>query len=171
MKYLIVLLVLLLVAPLGMGQQYLPENAKLVKTFTTYISTSDDTTGYITVPVTNVLNAREVGIIAVATDSVHADLYFLGRNLDASSVWTASLTYANSVTSAGFYADSLSTLGANYTTTSATLPYIKVIMLKDATKNVLAGCLDFKIGTVFKNTAQQGNTAGRTLKYFLFWRY
>jgi hypothetical protein len=148
----------LLLATIAGAQERLPTlNAKLVKTVTNYIDTSDDTTGFVTVDVVEVLNATEVGIITVTTDSVQATLYFIGTNADIPRATTT-------------YADSISTLGGGAVSWDATTTKVKVTMLKDATVNRLPGCNRLKIGTVMLNSAHLGTTAGRTLKHYLFWR-
>lgn len=137
------------------------ERAKLFKTFTTFTATSDDSTGFVTVPVYDVLNASEVVFIAKQTDSVSADLYFLGFNMGVTDS-------AGTVEEIDMYADSIS-INVNNGAINGTSPKYTVIPLKDATVNRLAGCTSFKVGTVFKAT-NNGTTAGRTLKYYIYWR-
>lgn len=164
MKHLCVVALLILAVALSFSQSIPGEydRARLFKTFTTYTATSDDTTGYVTVPVHDVLNAQEVVVVCKQTDSVSADLYFLGYNLGV----TDSAGTHEEIVSA--YADSIS-INVNNGAINGTSPKYTVIALKDATVNRLPGCTSFKVGTVFKSS-NQGTTAGRTLKYYLFWR-
>ena len=163
MKKLLIVALLLFSVTLAFSQsipgQY--ERAKLFKTFTTFLATSDDTTGFVTVPITDVLNASEVVVVAVQTDSVNADLYFLGYNLSITDS-------AGNREEIDMSADSIS-VNVNNGAINGTSPKYTVIPLKDAATNRLQGCTSFKIGTVFKS-AGNGTTAGRTLKYYLFWR-
>ena len=163
MKHLIVIALAVLMVSQAFSQsepgKY--ERAKLFKTFTTFTATSDDTTGFVTVPVLDVLNASEVVFVAKQTDSVNADLYFLGFNLGVTDS-------AGTREEMDMYADSIS-VNVNNGAINGTSPKYTVIPLKDATVNRLAGCTSFKVGTVFK-AAGQGTTAGRQLKYYLYWR-
>jgi hypothetical protein len=163
MKRMIAVALCVLVTSLAFSQsqsgQY--ERAKLFKTYTTFLATSDDTTGFVTVPIVDVLNASEVVFVAMQTDSVNADLYFLGYNLGVTDS-------AGNREEIDMYADSIS-VNINNGSINGTSPKYTVIPLKDATVNRLAGCTSFKVGTVFKATGQ-GTTTGRQLKYYLFWR-
>lgn len=118
------------------------------KTYTNYIATSDDTTGYITAGQFDILWASEVGIISVSTDSVNATVNVVGRNGVLTSVVD---TYTFEVELIG--------------NTGGTL----VTMLKDPTVNRLEGMTQFKVGTVY-DTDSLGTTTGRTLKHYLFWK-
>jgi hypothetical protein len=95
------------------------------------------------------------------TDSVNADLYFLGYNKSVTDS-------AGNSEEMDMYADSIS-VNINNGAINGTSPKYTVIPLKDATVNRLAGCSGFKVGTVFK-AAGQGTTAGRQLKYYIYWR-
>ena len=163
MKHLIVIALAVLMVSQASAQsepgKY--ERAKLFKTFTTFTATSDDTTGFVTVPILDVLNASEVVFVAKQTDSVNADLYFLGYNLSVTDS-------AGTREEIDMYADSIS-VNINNGAINGTSPKYTVIPLKDATVNRLAGCTSFKVGTVFKATGQ-GTTTGRKLYYYLYWR-
>jgi len=176
MKKLMLLALLLVIPSIVFGQAFKygsygwrANSGELVKTFTTYLSTSDDTTGWISIsdPVISSypLLADELQVIAVASDSVHADIYFIGRN----DIWTTVTTSANASCT---YTDSLH--GWANLAYTATLPYFKTFTLKGQgvyaqAMVALAGCTQFKIGTVFKGAGEQGNTA-RTLKYYVKWK-
>lgn len=137
------------------------ERAKLFKSYTTFTATSDDTTGFVAVPIQDILNASEVVLVAMQTDSANADLYFLGYNLsvtDSGGVREVIKTYADSIS-----------VNINNGAINGTTPKYTIIPLKDATVNRLPGCTSFKVGTVFK-AAGQGTTAGRQLKYYIYWR-
>jgi len=161
MKHLMFVALLILVASVATAQ-IVPGNfagAYLFKTYTTFTATSDDTSGFVTFGPDVVLNASEVALVAVATDSVNADVNVIGTNrnlLNAAGARVAVTTYADS-------------LNVGTTVWTTTTPYLKVITLKDGVINRLAGCTDFKVGTVFRATLQ-GTTAGRTLKWYLYWR-
>lgn len=175
----LMLLALLLVIPSIMFSQAMKigsyglraNSGELVKTYTTYLSTTDDTTAWITISDPEIgstpLLCRELEIFAIATDSVHADVYVIGRN-DVFTTYTTNSLETNTT-----YADSL--IGWANKAYSATLPYIKAIRLKGdnvqaGVRNALSGCTQFKIGTNCKGAGEQGTTAGRTLKWYVKWR-
>lgn len=150
--------VLMFVPLLGMAQNtsqlngtfgWTAENARLFKTYTTFTATSDDTSGYPTINVAGMgsdpLLCREVRLIGVATDSVAADVYAIGRN---STLTGVTVTYADSI------------VGTSNTSNTA------VIVLRSSTIDRLTGCTQFKLGTVFR-AAGQGTTTGRTLKWYI----
>lgn len=143
------ILVLLLVACIGYAQEKrAPVNAQLVKTHTTFTASSDDTTGFITSPVPDLLQSGgEVIIEFVATDSVSADLYFIGSNSLLTGITET-------------YADSL--IGTSNTSN------VGRIVLKDAATNRLEGLDRFKIGVVFRASGN-GTTTGRTLKTYVWY--
>ena len=160
MKYVLVLVLAVFALSVGYSQSVvsvpsLP--ASLIKTFTNYTAASDDSSGYLAFPSSLPLDASEVGVIFVATDSIQATLTFQGLN--------SRLGYVIDQ-----YVDSISTLGGGAGGWSATVRKVKVVMLKDATVNVLAGCDRFKVVTTFLNASEIGTTSGRTLKEYLFWR-
>lgn len=156
MKKLGVILVLMLTTSFVWAQRP-PEPTKqlLIKTYTTFTATTDDTTGYISLATCDLSKAREVAIITIATDSVQATLQFIGRN--------SQLTKLTDI-----YTDSISTLGGGGIDWDATTPKTKVTILKGPGVNVLEGCDQLKIGTVFLNASEIGTTAGRTLKHYLW---
>lgn len=135
------------------------ERARLFKTYTTYTATSDDTTGFVTVNLptwtSDVLLCSEVRLIWVSTDSVNADLYVIGRN---GTLTTPTVTYADSIV----IGDSLAT-GSNNGSR-------KIVTLRSSATDRLAGCTQFKVGTVFRATGQ-GTTAGRTTKIYVMYKY
>lgn len=141
------------------------EPARLVKTYLNYTATSDDTTGWITIDDATFGNIPlalpEVYLVAVAGDSVNADVYIIGRN----SVLTSALNgTADTVgTPISPYVDSLHTKS-----NSNSASVYGVITLKSSTVNRLPGCNQFRIGTVFRATGQ-GTTAARTLKWYVMW--
>lgn len=126
------------------------ERARLEKTFTNFTATSDDTSGYFTINVpgwaSDPLLCPDVRLIGVATDSISADVYVLGRNGTLTTAITAS------------YADSI--VGTSNTSNTT------VIVLKAQGTDRLSGCTQFKVGTVFRATGQ-GTTSGRTMKWYL----
>jgi hypothetical protein len=143
-----VFVVLLLCVSMAFGQQYNPIPGTLLKSFTTFTSSSSMAATAITVPVTNILSgAKEVGIITVATDSVSVELAFVGSN---SLVAAVSDSYADTLT------------GTSNTSNT------RVTMLKDDTVNRLEGCDKFTLALDFLASGN-GTTAGRTCKFYLFW--
>jgi len=161
-RFLVVALVLILaVSAFAQTKPGIYERAKLLKTYTTYLATSDDTlsASVNAAGLGDLLQAREYGLIAVATDSVSADVYVDPYNAAISDA-SGNLEKVGSA-----YADSL-VPGTGVWTTA--LPYIKVIQLKSPTVDRLPGATQFKIGTVFRATLN-GTTAGRTLKWYLYW--
>lgn len=143
-------------AQVNLGQNSLLYKAELFKTYTNFTATSDDTTGWVTVPVTEVLAAREVILLGISTDSIQANVYVVGRN-DILTNITTTVT------------DSITTLGAGATAWSSTNPKTKVITLKTNGTNNLPGCTQFKVGTVFGVAGSQGTTTGRTMKWYLYY--
>lgn len=139
------------------GGQYV--KALTVKTYHPFTATSDDTTGYITVPVVDVLNASEVAITWVSDDSVQAAVYVIGSNSGLSTKAQA-VVYTDSISSI------LSTINgaAGFLTTH----YRKSIPIKGPGYDRLPGCNRFKIGTVF--TAATGTRAANTGRWYLTWR-
>lgn len=162
MKKIALLGVLLLVASLGFAQQNvtnlgiydLATPAYMVKAYSNYTATSDDTTGTITWGTYPILFNSEVYLVGVATDTIQAAVYVIGSNRD--------LPYVKVV-----HTDSISSITHYYTDAAitATNPVVHVITLKNQTINVLGGCTDFKIGDVF--TAYEGTTSGRTMKWYV----
>lgn len=150
-----VLVLMLVVAGFALSQSqgsnnFQAQNAFLFKTYSPFTATSDDTTGIVSVspPLSaDVLLAREVRLLGVCTDSLAADVYVIGYNRTQTAVTTT-------------YTDSL-------VTTSNTGTF-KVIDLRAPGVNRLAGCTEFKVGTVFRATGQ-GTTTGRTMKWYLLW--
>ena len=137
---------------IGGADVFLANRAMLFKTYTTFTATSDDTTGFISLttdPIlkTDVLLARLVYLLGVATDSIASDVYCNGTNQSQTGFTTT-------------YADSL--VGTSNTANRV------VITLKSYTIDRLAGSTQLKVGTVFRATGQ-GTTAGRTLKWYLLW--
>ena len=150
MKYFVsLLLVFLTVGAYAQQNRLNPRIGKedAFKTYTTFTATSDDTTAFVTVPVVDPLLAKEVILIGIATDSIAADVYAIGRNSARTSVTE---TYADSI------------IGTSNTSN------IVRIVLKDNATNRLEGCDQFKLGTVFRASGN-GTTAGRTFKWFLWW--
>jgi hypothetical protein len=133
--------------------------ALTVKTYHPFAAASDDTTGYITVPIVDVLNASEVAITWVSDDSVQAAVYVIGSNSALSSKAQAVV-----------YTDSISTIlsAINGAAGFATVQYRKSIPIKGHGYDRLPGCNRFKIGTVF--TAATGTRAANTGKWYLTWR-
>lgn len=163
MKHLwIVVLVMLLPALLSaQSKPGVYERAKLLKTYTTFTATSDDTISYSinASGLGDLMQAREYGLIAVASDSVSADVYVDPYN---AAVYDSAGVLEKIGTA---YADSLV---PGTTVWTAGTPYIKVIPLKSTTLDRLAGATQFKLGTVFRATLN-GTTAGRFLKWYLYW--
>lgn len=143
-------------------------DADLVKTYTNYAGTNDNTTDWLTIsdPVigSRPLLATRLVAFAICTDSVHADIYFIGRNNTQTTFTTNTLSAGTSSTT---YTDSIPLPGnKDYT---ASLPQIRAIQLVGDGVNRMPGCTQFKIRTLFKNVAQQGKTPGRTLKWHIQW--
>jgi hypothetical protein len=161
MKKLIVVLMLLTVFSFLAEAQNV-EKARLFKTYSTFVATNDDTTGWMNIPEVNGVIASEWVIIGIATDSIMTVVNVLGRNSQFKSGTTYLLT--------DVYVDSISVFGAGAGTAwSATAPKTGVIMLKDATVNRLEGCDQFAVGNVF-NAAANGTTAGRSYKLYLWYQ-
>jgi hypothetical protein len=146
---------LLLVAVTGFAQErvLLPQfsiPAYNFKSFTNYTTTSDDTTGNITIDLVgqNILLGSEVILYAVA-DSSLADVYIIPSNSFVSG--EEGTTYGDSVK-----------------TTSADNSW-KVIVIKSATVDRFPGFTSIKVGTVFRATGQDVST-GRTFKWYLAWK-
>jgi hypothetical protein len=159
---------------IGAPSRYMAGDGDLVKTYTTYTTASNDTTGWLAIkdPVIGdrPLLASELYAIWVSTDSTHATVNFIGGNNTLSDVATNSLssgTIGTTAISNFTYIDSLP-LPGNKAYTS-TLPYVHVITLKSPSIDRLPGCTRLKIGTVFINAANQGNSA-RTGKWYLKWK-
>ncbi len=148
MKYLILFFCLVLGLPTLAQRKLDLIVAKEVKNYTDYVDGSDDTTGFLAIPVVDILDASEVVFVAIATDSLQADINFIGRNSKQTSVTST-------------YTDSLI-----FTSNTSN---VKRIVLKDASVNRLTGQNQVKIGTVFRST-DLGLTSGRTLKWYLWWR-
>jgi hypothetical protein len=130
-------------------------NGKLIKTVSAYTTSTNDTTGYVKLPL-NLLTCGYCAIVAVATDSIQTQFQFLGSNSQLSSMATV------------VYADSITTLGGGTTTDwSATSPKSKTVVLKGPNKDNLPGCDQFKIGQTLLNSGTSGTSAARTLKLYL----
>jgi hypothetical protein len=126
------------------------DNADLEITYTNFTAASDDTTndwssifpGGIQ---TMVGLAHEVYLYCVTTDSMAADIYVLLR-----------LSQLTSLTSS--YTDSV--------VIAADAGGLRIITMKDGVTNRMTIYDQIKIGTVFRATGQ-GNTTGRTAKWYL----
>jgi hypothetical protein len=130
-----------------------------IKTYHPFTATSDDTTGWITVPVKDVLDASEITLIWVSNDSVQAAVYVIGKNTSLSSKAKV-LTYTDSIsTIAQAFADSAA-FASSY--------YMKGIPIKGPGYNRLPGCTSFKVGTVF--TAATGTRVTNYGRWYLYWR-
>lgn len=137
---------------IGGSNAFLANRAMLFKTYTNFTATSDDTTGFISLttdPIlkTDVLFARQVILLGVATDSISADVYCNGTNQSQTGFTTT-------------YADSL--IGTSNSANRV------VITLRSSTVDRLTGSTQLKVGTVFRASGQ-GTTSGRTLKWYLQW--
>lgn len=167
MKKIIMALLLVLMVSVGLAQNtsQLPgsnaptaERARLFKTYNPYTATSDDTTGFVTVNLpgwgSDPLLCSEVRLILVSTDSIAADIYVIGRN---GTLTTPTVVYADSIVAS----DSLTTMNAGSR---------KIITLRSSATDRLAGCTQFKVGTVFRATGQ-GTTTGRTAKWYILYKY
>ena len=159
MKTVTIIIALILLSSFAFSQGYMvtgnqafeAQKGLLFKTLTNYNAANADTTGWINcqgVLGVDVLTAREVGVLVVATDSAKSDFVFYGRN-----------SYVTSITDS--YADSIN--GENNTLNIAR------IMLKDATVNRLEGCTEFKMSSIFRSTPTNGHTTGRTCKFYLYY--
>jgi len=132
---------------------YYANEAQLFKTFTNYITTSDDSTGFISFNIDPVLRsrillAREVRVIAVATDTVYVALNWIGRNGTLSTV-------GSTATGDSLYYDGTGSV-------------FKVFDIRTSDTDLLAGSTMMKAHVVFANGAtHQGTTTGRTLKLYL----
>lgn len=133
---------------INLGESNTAITAWNFKTHTNYVATTDDTTGYISLGQFDPLWASEVGLIAVATDSINATVNVIGRNGALTSVTD---TYT-------FELELISNTGGSLVT-----------MLKDPTVNRLEGMTQFRVGTVYDSDSL-GTTSGRTLKWYLFWK-
>ncbi len=163
MKTMIVAFLLMLTVTVGLAQNTSQLNAgqttptaerwRLFKTYSPFTATSDDTTGWVTINLpgwtSDPLLCSEVAIIGVATDSIAADVYVIGRN---STQTSTTVTYADSL---------VGTSNSDNRTT---------IVLKSSTLNRLAGCTQFKVGTVFRASGN-GTTTGRTMRWGIYYRY
>jgi hypothetical protein len=161
MKHLFVVCLILLVASVGFAQNSMPglyDHALLIKTYTNYTSATADTTSWITA--VDIVRARYVAVIKYRTDSAHADIYFMGRNTALPSA--ATTKYVDTFT------DSIEYRGGAIT---ALAPRATVRVLKGPGVDVLEACNEFRVGTVFKNAAENGNTTGRVVQYYLVWSY
>jgi hypothetical protein len=161
MKKLIVVLMLLALCGIVQAQPIV-QKGLLFKTYTNFLYTSDDTTGWMSIPEINGVIASEWGIIGIASDSIQAVVNVVGRNSQIMSGTTYQLS--------DVYIDSISSLGAGVTAWAATNPKTAVIMLKDATVDRLEGCDQFKVGTVFGVAGSQGTTTGRYMKWYLWYQ-
>jgi hypothetical protein len=158
-KYIVALLLIIGLVSTGFAQSevhadghIVADGGRLFKTYSAFTATSDDTTGYVTINipgfVADPLLCPLVRLVGIATDSVAADVYVLGRNRNLTA-FTAS------------YADSI--VGTSNTSNTT------VITLRAHGTDRLAGCTQFKVGTVFRATGQ-GTTAGRSLKWYIMYR-
>lgn len=138
-------------------QSYLPIKAKLVNTITNWSNSTSSATSYLAVTPKEVLEAREVGLIFIATDSVQKTITVAGANSQfAAAIFSDS------------YTDSLSSWG-DTTVPTASAPETKVVMLKDGVVNRLEACDRFKVTVSGGAAGAQGNDTGRTIKVYLFW--
>ena len=156
-KVLFIVACLVLIIAVGNAQLY--EKGKLLRTYTDY-STATDTSAKFSVGLASqpVMNAKEVILVAVATDSIHATVYIDGYNSKIRGLDSVMETYTDSLTTLA--------VDAGY---SATFTYRKFIVLKDAAINRLEACDVFRIRTDCLAAAQNGHTVGRTLKWYLYW--
>jgi len=119
------------------------------KTYTNYTGSTADTTGFIKLsePVlgADFLLWNKVYLIGVATDSVAADVYVIGRNGRLTTQITK--TYADSIKG-----------------TSNTLNTV-VILVEGFATDRLPGCTQVRVGTVFRGSGN-GTTTGRTMKWY-----
>ena len=162
MKRILVVCVLMLLAVSVFAQNAEPgvyDRAQLIKTYTNYLKATGDTTSWVSYP--DLGKCREAYLIAYATDSVHALIYVMGRNTALPAA--ATTKYVDT------YTDSLPLAGTDITT--ALLPKVRVIPLKDGVVDRLEGCNQFRIGTEFCDTAHNGLTSGRVLQWYLVWHY
>lgn len=139
------------------AQQYLPIKAKLVNTITNWSNSTSSATSYLAVTPKEALEAREVGLIFIATDSVQKTITVAGANSQfAAAIFSDS------------YTDSISSWD-DTTVPTAAAPETKVVMLKDGTVNRLEACDRFKVTVSGGAAGAQGNDTGRTIKVYLFW--
>ena len=135
---------------------FMANEAQLFKTFTNYLTTSDDSTGFITFDLDNVIRdrillAREVRVLAVATDSIYVAFNWIGYNGRF-----AGTTFYSEVTGDSMYYDGVGAV------------YSKIFTIKSPTVDRLAGATKMKVEAIFGDAAtHQGFTAGRTLKLYL----
>jgi len=120
-------------------------------TKTNYVKNVTDSTGFLNVG-RDLMTAREVSVTVITTDSAAIHLSFVGRN-PAMSSGLGPRTTVGAV-------DSL-------TTTSETGGRLTIV-LKGPGVDRLPSAQDIKMITKFPNNADaQGNTAGRTAKFYL----
>ena len=159
MKKLLFVMVLLAVAvSFTMAQSYVstPGGGQMLRawnfqTYTNYVATTDDTTGFINLPNWKGLNnARELYIGIVATDSVNATATLQTYNLDVSTTAIALAAGTKEIE-----------LGVNGG------PALVFWTIKSPTVDLLAGATSFKLQVIF-DTDSLGVTAGRTLKFYLW---
>ena len=159
MKSVYVIAVLLLLAVgLTQGQTLGGDNSwrgspgTIVKTYTTYTSSSGDTTSWLSLddPVlkTNVLLANQVYLVGKTTDSAAVKVTLVARNAKLVSPWYTAYTENDTVT------DNISNQ--------------IVIAVKGTTVDRFPGMTDLKIGTKFLPNGQ-GTTAGRKFAWYLVW--
>jgi hypothetical protein len=161
MKHIIAVALVMLLAVTAFAQNAEPgkyDRAQLIKTYTNYTSATADTTSWISYP--DFLLCKYVAVIKYQTDSAHADIYFMGRNtaLPAAATTKYVDTFVDSIPYRG---------GA----TTALAPRVTVRVLKGPGVDVLEGCNQFRVGTIFKNAGENGNTTGRVVQYYLVWKY
>jgi hypothetical protein len=164
MKHLWVICLVVLMAGSLLAQNSRPgvyDRAQLLKTYTNYTVSTADTTVWFSYP--DLLNCREVYLIAYATDSVHAAVVVMGRNTALPAAATTKYEDA--------YTDSLGLALSTAGVTTALAPRVRVIPLKDATVDRLEGCNQFRISTIGVSAAHMGTTTGRVLQYYLAWHY
>jgi hypothetical protein len=161
MKHIIAVALVMLLAVTAFGQNSQPgkyDHAQLVKTYTNYTSATADTTAWLTS--CDIVRARYLAVIKYQTDSAHADIYFMGRNTALPAV--ATTKYVDT------FVDSIPYRGG---ATTALAPRVTVRVLKGPGVDVLEGCNEFRIGTIFKNSGENGNTTGRVVQYYVVWSY
>jgi len=133
--------------------------AQLLKTITNFTSSTAETTGWYSYP--DLLECREAYLLTYATDSVHQTLYIMGRNTALPAA--ATTKYVDT------YADSLPLSASASAVTTALVPRVLVIPLKNGVVDRLEGCNQFRIGTVGLSAAHNGTSTGRVLQYYLVW--
>ena len=162
MKRILAVCLLMLLVGVTFAQNSAPgvyDRAQLLKTITTFTSATAETTGWYSYP--DLLNCREVYLLAYATDSVHQTVCVMGRNTALPA--SATTKYEDA------YVDSLPLSASATAVTTALVPRVLVIPLKDGVVNRLEGCNQFRIGTTGLSAAHNGTTAGRFLRYYLVW--